>query len=102
MYLGQVGLGLIMLFTFGFCGIAQFLDLFLIPSAVRNCNHFIAGNKQVEGVNFGMQKVVGRPSARPSPASPSSKNVSRDDDLELLLRQAERSVQRTEGISEDN
>jgi TM2 domain-containing membrane protein YozV len=102
MYLGQVGLGLVMLFTFGVCGIAQFLDLFLIPSAVRNCNDCIAGNKQVEGVGFGMQNVVDRPSVRPSPPSSPSKNVSQDDDLEFLLKQAERSVQRTEGISEDN
>jgi|TARA_B100000073_G_scaffold216491_1_gene179964 TM2 domain-containing membrane protein YozV len=102
MYLGQVGLGLLMLFTFGFCGIAQLLDLFLIPSAVQNSNRLVVVGEQVEGGPSEVQNVVANSSAQSARAASSSSPIKQDDDLELLLRQAERSVQRTEGISEDN
>ena len=105
MYLGQVGLGLLMLFTFGFCGFAQLLDLFLIPSAVENSNRLVVGGEQVEGGPSEVQNVVANSlaqSAQSARAASSSRPIKQDDDLELLLRQAERSVQRTEGISEDN
>ena len=105
MYLGQVGLGLIMLFTFGLCGIAQLLDLFLIPSAVQNSNRLVVVGEQVEGGPSEVQNVVANSSAQSvqsARAASSSSPIKQDDDLELLLRQAERSVQRTEGISEDN
>ena len=102
MYLGQVGLGLIMLFTFGFCGIAQLLDLFLIPSAVQNSNRLVVVGEQVEGGPSEVQNVVANSSAQSARAASSSSPIKQDGDLELLLRQAERSVQRTEGISENN
>lgn len=38
LYIGQVGYGLVLLFTFGLCGLAQLLDLLLLPSAVANIN----------------------------------------------------------------
>ena len=38
LYLGQTGLGLAMLFTFGFCGIGQLFDVFLIPQTVARFN----------------------------------------------------------------
>ena len=108
MYLGQVGLGLLMLFTFGFCGFAQLLDLFLIPSAVESSNRLVVGGEQVESGPSEVQNVVANSlaqsaqSAQSARAASSSSPIKQDDDLELLLRQAERSVQRTEGISEDN
>ncbi len=37
-YLGKVGTGLAYLFTFGFLGIGQLIDLFSIPSMVRDAN----------------------------------------------------------------
>ena len=102
MYLGQVGLGLLMLFTFGFCGIAQLLDLFLIPSAVQNSNRLIAGSQQVEGGDSGAQNEADRSSAPSRRASYPSSDVAQDDDLEFLLKQAEKSVERTEAISGDD
>tara|TARA_X000000950_G_C13664378_1_gene557296 strand:+ start:232 stop:603 length:372 start_codon:yes stop_codon:yes gene_type:complete len=37
-YLGQPGLGLFMLLTFGFCGIGQLIDLVMLLDAVANAN----------------------------------------------------------------
>jgi len=37
-YLGQARLGLVMLFTFGFCGFAQIIDLILLPAAASEAN----------------------------------------------------------------
>ena len=102
MYLGQVGLGLIMLFTFGLCGIAQLLDLFLIPSAVQNSNRLIAGSKQAESGDSGTQNEADRSSAGSRSDSYPSRDAAQDADLELLLKQAEKSVERTEAISGDD
>ena len=102
MYLGQVGLGLIMLFTFGLCGIAQLLDLFLIPSAVQNSNRLIAGSQQAEGGDSGAKNEADRSSAPSRRSSYPSSDVAQDDDLEFLLKQAEKSVERTEAISGDD
>ena len=38
MYLGQYGLGTAMLFTFGFCGVAQVCEVATIPQATQNAN----------------------------------------------------------------
>lgn len=37
-YIGQITWGVIYLITFGFCGIGQIIDLFLIPGQVRQRN----------------------------------------------------------------
>ena len=74
MYLGQVGLGLIMLFTFGLCGIAQLLDLFLIPSAVQNSNRLVVVGEQVEGGPSEVQNVVANSSAQSARAVSSSRS----------------------------
>lgn len=37
-YLGQPGLGVLYLLTFGICGIGQLIDLFTIPSLVKEYN----------------------------------------------------------------
>lgn len=37
-YLGQALVGTLYLFTFGFCGLAQLIDLFLIPGLVERSN----------------------------------------------------------------
>lgn len=51
MYLGQSGLGLVMLLTFGFCGVGQVLDLFLLPGALNQTNIRIGGIVPGEGVS---------------------------------------------------
>ena len=38
MYLGQYGLGTAMLFTFGFCGIGQVIEVATIPYATKDTN----------------------------------------------------------------
>ncbi|BAU13320.1 hypothetical protein LEP3755_38590 [Leptolyngbya sp. NIES-3755] len=42
-YSGQIGLGLLYLFTFGLCGIGQLIDLALIPSAIEARNTYLRG-----------------------------------------------------------
>lgn len=37
-YVGQITWGVIYLLTFGFCGLGQFIDIFLIPGQVRQRN----------------------------------------------------------------
>lgn len=39
LYNGKIGTGLLYLFTFGLLGIGQFIDLFMIPSMVRDANN---------------------------------------------------------------
>ncbi|MFN3678853.1 TM2 domain-containing protein [Thermosynechococcus sp.] len=42
-YVGQPMMGLFYLITFGFCGVGQFIDLFLIPSMVEQRNTYLRG-----------------------------------------------------------
>ena len=95
MYLGQTGIGVIMLFTFGFLGVGQLLDLFLIPGAVRHANRalFDAETPEVEVSSELITPLqrLNRSSTTPIP----SVKVAKDDELEVLLRQAEESVERT-------
>ena len=100
MYLGQPWIGIAMLFTFGFCGVAQLLDLLLIPAAVKHANHSLPSD--------GIPTPSGDQSSRRSPSSSaptkpsqSSVDVSGDEELAMLLEQAEQSFQRTENTLED-
>ena len=101
MYLGQAWLGIVMLFTFGFCGVAQLLDLLLLPGAVKSANQSVPSD------NFSSSS--GDPLSRRSPSSSaptepsqSSFDVSGDEELAMLLEQAEQSFQRTENTLEDS
>lgn len=97
MYLGQTLLGFAMLFTFGFCGIGQILDLFLLPNALNQQNHRFRVLKDVP--------VVLDPAATTSgPASQRvtiTKQSAQDDEMDQLLRQAEKSVFRIEQLGGD-
>ncbi|HEY2804860.1 MAG TPA: NINE protein [Gemmatimonadales bacterium] len=42
LYAGKIGTGLLYMFTFGLCGIGQFVDLFLIPGMVEDANNRLA------------------------------------------------------------
>lgn len=42
-YVGQPIIGFLYLITFGFCGIGQFIDLFLIPGMVDHRNTYLRG-----------------------------------------------------------
>ncbi|WP_233838423.1 TM2 domain-containing protein [Thermosynechococcus sichuanensis] len=42
-YVGQPMAGLLYLITLGFCGVGQFIDLFLIPSMVEQRNTYLQG-----------------------------------------------------------
>ena len=101
MYLGQVGYGIALLFTLGFCGIGQLLDLLLLPEAVNHANRSsgvsIGGSIPAASVS-----AVSAATSRPS-ASEVSPVVSAADDDELgdLLKAAEASVDRARQAREE-
>lgn len=94
LYLGQVGYGLVLLVSFGFCGIAQLLDLILIPAAVEETNTATGVSSSASAPPRAMAASTA-PSLRPKPAAPSISH-GQDEDLDALLREARSSVARTE------
>ena len=91
MYLGQVGYGIALLFTFGFCGIGQLLDLLLLPEAVN------ASNRDLFGANELSSEDAGPSAYSEATISPSSSSQqSGDGELDELMREAQESVQRIE------
>jgi hypothetical protein len=91
MYLGQVGYGVVMLFTFGLCGIGQLLDLVLLPDAVREANR---GLSPADQPSFDDVDEPGHRAASPRVSSPAMQ--SDDGELDQLLRAAQESVKRTQ------
>lgn len=87
LYLGQVWYGLAMLFTFGFCGVGQLLDLLLLPEAVKEVNR-----------ELGLPTTG--PATQPSKQPTRSNKQEWDPELEKLLRDAKKSVNRTENSQE--
>ena len=96
MYLGQVGYGIALLFTLGFCGIGQLLDLLLLPEAVNAANRSLGPS---DGGSISTAPAAG------SGASPSEVShvvsAAADDELGDLLRAAEASVDRARQSQED-
>jgi hypothetical protein len=82
-----------MLVTFGFCGVGQLLDLFLLPEAVKEANR---------GVTEQMRYPVTKPADQPAKQPARSSKREWDPELEKLLRDAEQSVNRTENSKEGN
>ena len=94
MYLGQSGLGLVMLLTFGFCGIGQLIDLILLPGALNQANQRI-------GVFAPEQAILSPPSSNASATKQIVdvvENPPHDDELDQLLCQAENSIKLTEKL----
>ena len=91
MYLGQVGYGIALLFTFGFCGIGQLLDLLLLPEAVNPSNRDLFGANELSSEDAGPSAYS---EATISPSS--SSQQSGDGELDELMREAQESVQRIE------
>ena len=82
LYVGQIGLGLLWLFTWGLCGVGNFIDLFLIPS-------------MVESSNFRHQARLGmmaQGSLSPSPSQPKQAGTLSKEQLRIeLIRAASKS-----------
>ena len=91
MYLGQVGYGVVMLFTLGFCGIGQLLDLVLLPDAVKAANRGLLLEDQPA------PEAAATPPSYPISSEASRPSVQTDDaELDQLLRAAQESVNRTQ------
>ena len=98
MYLGQSGLGLVMLLTFGFCGVGQVLDLFLLPGALSQANQGL-------GVFVPEVGVLKPPTGTSAPIQQiriGADGTHRDDELDQLLCQAENSIKRTQNSLTDS
>jgi TM2 domain-containing membrane protein YozV len=106
LYLGQLGLGGVMLFTFGFCGLGQILDLLLLPDALTEANRRLDVAKNELGVSTSSSPATGTVPTKNVKAFLKSVPVSmpsaQDDELDQLLRQAEQSVNRINNPNEDS
>ena len=56
-YINKVGMGILYLFTFGFFGIGQFIDLFTLGSQVDTYNALIGGRGN-SNINTNAQNIV--------------------------------------------
>lgn len=99
MYLGQVGLGIVLLFTFGLCGVAQLLDLLLLPDAVKQANQRLGFSGSEAATPIPPSQSI--PTSRAPQVKVALVNSADDDELDQLLRQAEKSVSRTEDLIEE-
>lgn len=93
MYLGQVGYGLALLFTLGFCGIGQLLDLLLLPEAINAANHSL-GLADTGRVAVSSSSVTAARSRAVISEPPRAVQAKEDNELEDLLRAAEASLDR--------
>ena len=93
MYLGQVGYGIALLFTLGFCGIGQLLDLLLLPEAVNAANRSLEP-ADPSRVSASPVSVVSSGSGDVRSEASRGVRVNEDDELGDLLRAAEASVDR--------
>ena len=84
-YLGQPGLGLFMLLTFGFCGIGQLIDLAMLPDAVVNAN------KNIKPLRNKYTYVDENPDTLETPSG----SV---EELDQLIDQAKDSISKTNHI----
>ena len=94
MYLGQVGYGIVLLFTLGFCGIGQLLDLLLLPEAVKTANRSLAPAAAAGRASASSGSVAAARSSDVRSEALRVLHANEDDELGDLLRAAETSVNR--------
>ena len=103
LYLGQTGLGLAMLFTFGFCGIGQLFDVFLIPQTVARVNEQNDDQTLPTRTAKIKPRMVTKSSSSPSQASPSTTvDAASMDELDSLMKQAENALEKTQSTPNDH
>ena len=103
LYLGQTGLGLAMLFTFGFCGIGQLIDIFLIPEEVEKANKRKYDQELPSRSAKITPRVVDRSASSLSQASPSTAlDKASMDELDSLMKEAENALEQTQSKPNDH
>ena len=87
-----------MLFTFGFCGIGQFLDIFLIPNEVKEAN------KQNDDQALASRSAKITPRVMNTSASSPSTNMDKAsvDELDSLMKEAENALEQTQTNPNDH
>ena len=101
-YIGQPGLGLAMLITFGFCGVGQVLDLLLFPDALNRANQRLGFMGSDDALSLEGSQAIQPSQPQPRRAVGASTKSRHDAELERLLHQAEKSMNRTENLKQDN
>ena len=81
MYLGQYGLGIAMLFTFGLCGVGQLIDVAMIPQVTKETN-------TKNGVETQKEEVYKPTEAAQLSSKPESPSQTQSDVDEWDLEQA--------------
>ena len=95
-------MGILMLFTFGFCGVGQVLDLFLLPDAVERKN--AANTKDTAYYETNYERLRDKNNTTFTQQSDTShKNsagstLNEDVDLAELLKNARDAVNRTDKL----
>ena len=81
-YSGKVTSGLVYLCTFGFFGVGQFIDLFLVPQMVKERNIYLLHEATVESLTNSPKVTLVREEVR--------EEVKKTDPMLVLLRAAEK------------
>jgi TM2 domain-containing membrane protein YozV len=104
LYTERYLLGILYLFTFGFCFLGQLIDLLLIPDDVGSFNASqrqravarLTPSRPGPGPGIGSgpdaQRLTSAPPARPQPLSPASESLS--ERTRSLLAEAQASIER--------
>lgn len=86
-YTGNIGLGLVYLFTFGLFGVGQVIDLVLIPGMVEKRNYYLQG-KAAAGSNHLVTLNIGDIPQLKAPGGLKSVNISGKSPMQKLLKAA--------------
>ena len=101
-YLGHTGLGILMLFTFGFCGLGQVLDLFLLPDAVDQANSSISKVTTNYETNYDQLRKnrsnMSNQQLETAHKDTAASTTNKDIDLTELLKNARDAVNRTDKL----
>ena len=92
-----------MLFTFGFCGIGQLFDVFLIPQTVAKVNEQNDAQTLPNRTAKITSREVTTSSSSPSQASPSAAvDAASMDELDSLMKEAENALKQTQSKPNDH
>lgn len=101
-YLGHTFMGILMLFTFGFCGVGQVLDLFLLPDAVERKNAANTKDTAYYETNYERlrdnNKTTFTQQSDTSHKNGAGSTLNEDVDLAELLKNARDAVNRTDKL----
>ena len=87
-----------MLITFGFCGIGQLLDIFLIPEEVEKANK----QKDYQPLPNRSAKITPRVVNKPASSPSTTLDKTSIDELDNLMKEAEIALEQTQSKQNDH